>query len=44
MDCISTAQFDEAQNEYLIQTLVLLAGVELKKYVLLEKTKITHLF
>ena len=32
-------KFDEIQNDYLTQTLVLLAGVEFKKILLLEKIK-----
>ena len=38
-------KFDEVQNDYLTQTLVFLAGVELKKIkFLLEKIELTHLF
>ena len=44
IDCISAAQVRQNTKDYLTQTLLILAGVDLKDKLLLEKTELTHLF
>ena len=44
IDCISQPKFDEIQNDYLTQTVVFLAEIELKKNKhLFENVRLIHL-